>query len=473
MKTSLTKKITLYVLSGVAVILTSFFIAVQMPGDVLDNLLLREEKVSVSSSDYEIKKSELAHRMGLEKPLFYFHCGSLAEIGYEIYLPSENQKNNYGCLLRKYGSGKHVYVFTKICKEAQSAIAKGGDKNILPSTKKTSDYLRYILTNSASANMDSIWAVMQHDPAITSFHPLVNLLQQSWKEVENHQQSYKKYIPAFAWSWDNRFSDWIFGGSLSAGLTHLDLGTSFFTGEKIAALLKDKIVWSLGFSISAILLAFIIGIPLACYVVYKNNKILNAVVNMLTAISYAMPTYLAGVFMLFLFSNPDVINILPSSGVKPLDGFEANSTLLVRIWSSLPYLILPLICYTYTLLAFVISTTKDLLQHQMQMPYILTARAKGMDEKSVVYRHALKNVLPSLAALLSNIFPAIIGGSVIIETLFSIPGMGNEIVRACISRNFPLLSAIILISGFATIIVYLIVDITLYRLDPRIKQSTA
>lgn len=107
------------------------------------------------------------------------------------------------------------------------------------------------------------------------------------------------------------------------------------------------------------------------------------------------------------------------------------------------------------------------------MPYIVTARAKGLDDKTIVYHHALKNVLPPLISLLANIFPAIIGGSVIIETLFSIPGMGNEIVRACLSRNFPLLSAIILISGFATIVMYALVDIAVYRLDPRIKSSAA
>lgn len=444
-----------------------------MPGDVLDNLLLRQEKVSVSSSDYEIRKKELAHRMGIDKPLFYFRLSSLAEAGYEIYFASEDKKENYENLLRKYGNSKEVYLFGRNCQNTDEVLTTLKKNHNSPDLDKLYGYLRFIQKNSASTNMDSVWSVIKENPDLVAFHPLINILQHSWQQIEQHPLTYRTYLPAIAFSSDNRFNDWFWGGPLTQGLIHFDLGTSFFTGEKITSLLKNKIAWSLGFSVTAILLAFSIGIPLASWIVYKKNKTLNKLISLFAATSYALPVYLAGVFLLFLFSNPDVLNIFPSSGIKPVGSVNENISFAGRMWASLPYLILPLICYTYSLLAFVISTTRDLLNSQMLQPYILTARAKGLNEKNIVFKHALKNVLPPLITLLSNIFPAIIGGSVIIETLFSIPGMGNEIVRACVSRNFPLISAIILISGFATLLIYALVDFAVYRLDPRIKQSAA
>lgn len=472
MNTSLTKKLAIYLLSGVAVILASFFIAVQMPGDALDNLLLRQEKVSVSSYDYEIKKIEMAHRMGIDKPLFYFRMSSLAETGYEIYFATETKKDNYSKLLRKYGNSKEVYLFARNCQYTDEVLSGLNKKYNSSAIEKFSGYLQFIQKNSASTNMDSVWTMTENDHSLTEFRPLTNMLKHSWEKLAEQPHSYRAYIPAISFSADNRFNDWFFGGPLSHGLIHLDLGTSFFTGEKITSLLKNKIAWSLGFSLTAILLAFSIGIPLAAWIVSKKNKTLDKFIRIFAATGYAMPVYLAGVILLFLFSNPDILNIFPSSGVKPI-GMNDNVSIAGKLWASVPYLILPLICYTFSLLAFVVSTAGELLQNQMSLPYIVTARAKGLDEKTIVYKHALKNVLPPLISLLANIFPAIIGGSVIIETLFSIPGMGNEIVRACLSRNFPLLSAIILISGFATIVMYALVDIAVYRLDPRIKPSAA
>lgn len=472
MNTSPTKKLALYILSGFAVVLTSFFIAVQMPGDALDNLLLRQEKVSVSSSDYEIKKMGMAHRMGIDKPLFYFRLSSLAETGYEIYFATENKKDNYSNLLRKYGNSKEVYLFARKCQYADEVLDALNKKYNLSAIDKFSGNLQFIQKNSAATNMDSVWTMIEKDHSLTDFRSLTLILKQSWEKLSQQPHSYRAYTPAIAFSADNRFNDWFFGGPLSQGLIHFDLGTSFFTGEKITSLLKNKIAWSLGFSLTAIFIAFIIGIPLAAWIVYKKNKNLDKFIRLFAATGYAMPVYLVGVILLFLFSNPDLLNIFPSSGVKPI-GLNDNVSIAGKLWASIPYLILPLICYTFSLLAFVVSTTGDLLRGQMLLPYIVTARAKGLDDKTIVYHHALKNVLPPLISLLANIFPAIIGGSVIIETLFSIPGMGNEIVRACLSRNFPLLSAIILISGFATIVMYALVDIAVYRLDPRIKSSAA
>jgi peptide/nickel transport system permease protein len=132
-------------------------------------------------------------------------------------------------------------------------------------------------------------------------------------------------------------------------------------------------------------------------------------------------------------------------------------------------MVLPLICYTYSSLAFISRLTSSSITEQLQFDYIKTAKAKGLSDITILWKHALKNSALPLITVFSSIFPSIIGGSVIIESIFTIPGMGLETVRSIISHDYPVVIAIITLSSLLTILSYLIADILYAWVDPRIR----
>lgn len=184
-----------------------------------------------------------------------------------------------------------------------------------------------------------------------------------------------------------------------------------------------------------------------------------------------MPSFFVGVLLLMLLANPDVISIFPPSGIKPIGGYDDNSSLIEKFLVSVPYMILPLICYTYSSLAFISKLTASSLQEQLQLDYIKTAKAKGLNAKQIIWNHALKNSALPLITVFSSVFPTIIGGSIIIESIFTIPGMGLETVKAIIAQDYPVVIAIITLSSILTIFSYLMADILYAIIDPRIRVT--
>lgn len=168
------------------------------------------------------------------------------------------------------------------------------------------------------------------------------------------------------------------------------------------------------------------------------------------------------------FSNPDILKIFPASGVQPVEGIPKDASFFEMIRIHIPYLILPTICYTYAQLAFLSRITRVSALEIISMDYIRTAQAKGLSENKVLYKHVFRNALLPIITVFSNIFPAAIGGSVILETIFTIPGMGREIIQAIYNQDYPVIVSVFTITGVLTLLGYLIADILYSIADPRI-----
>ncbi|MBK8368451.1 MAG: ABC transporter permease [Bacteroidetes bacterium] len=282
---------------------------------------------------------------------------------------------------------------------------------------------------------------------------------------------YKNYIPKIVWyGYHNQYHQWLFGGANSKGIIRGDFGISFIKKEPVIAILKDKLIWSVFFSVVSILLAYVISIPIGIKLAEKPDSRSSKITQVTMFLLYSMPSFFVGVLLLMLFANPDVLSIFPPSGIKPIEGYDDNASLLSKFVDSFPYMILPLICYTYSSLAFISKLTTTSINEQLGLDYIKTARAKGLSENNIIWKHALKNSALPLITVFSSVFPSIIGGSVIIESIFTIPGMGLEIVKAIISQDYPIVIAVITLSSVLTIFSYLLADILYAWVDPRIRK---
>ena len=168
------------------------------------------------------------------------------------------------------------------------------------------------------------------------------------------------------------------------------------------------------------------------------------------------------------FANPDVLYIFPASGVKPVTGYPDHAGLFEKIRLSLPFIILPLICYCYSGISFFSRVLRAAVLETLSQDFIRTAKAKGLSFHTVLFRHAFRNSLFPLITLFAAVFPLFISGSVIIETIFTIPGMGFETVHSIQNQNYPMIVAIFTITGVLTMTGYLISDILYALADPRI-----
>lgn len=284
-----------------------------------------------------------------------------------------------------------------------------------------------------------------------------------------HKNSIKSVIPKLIFNGrNNQYHAWLFGNSFKKGLLQGNFGISYQKNEPVLNIILNKLNWSLLFSFLAIILAYVISIPISINNIINATKKSNKLINFIFYVLYALPEFFVGVVLLLLFSNSDMLYILPSSGIKPIDGYSSN-LFLIKLKETLPYLILPLICYTYSSLAFITKLTTTNLTEQLQFNYINTARAKGLSNKSIVIKHALKNSIFPLITVFTSVFANVIGSSIIIESVFTIPGIGLETITAIQNHDYPIVIGVILFSAILTLLSYLIADILYALFDPRIK----
>jgi len=286
------------------------------------------------------------------------------------------------------------------------------------------------------------------------------------------ESGFGKYIPAVSIHLHNQFHRWMFGDGVNTkGIVRGDFGKSYLTQQPVSELISDRIGWSLFFTLTSIFLAYLISIPVGIKSASKPNSTFDKTGTIILFILYSLPLFWVATLLLMTFANPDVLYLFPATGVKPVEGYPEGAGFFTRISLSLPHIILPTICYTYSSFTFLTRLMRNSMLEILGSDYIRTARAKGLSEKNVLWKHALKNSLFPIITVFAHVFPAMIGGSVIIESIFTIPGMGNAIYSGITTQDYPLLIAVFTLTGFLTAIGYLVSDLLYAWVDPRISFS--
>jgi peptide/nickel transport system permease protein len=259
------------------------------------------------------------------------------------------------------------------------------------------------------------------------------------------------------------------GSQYCEGVIRGDFGKSYSTGLPVTETISRALPWSVFFTFVAVLLAYIISIPIGVKAASKRGSLFDRTSSVILFMLHSFPPFLMGIVLMVLFANPDNWNIFPSNGVEPTVGIDSSLGWWDRTMIRLPYFILPVICYTYSSLAFLSRTVRVAMLEVNTLDFMRTARAKGLSGRMLFYRHGLSNALLPIITVFANIFPAAIGGSVVLEYLFGIPGMGTEILAATQAGDFSMIVAVFTLAGFMTLIGYLIADILYSLADPRIS----
>lgn len=246
-----------------------------------------------------------------------------------------------------------------------------------------------------------------------------------------------------------------------------DFGTSYKDHRKVIDKILERLPVTLQLNIISIFLVYLIAIPCGIYSSTHPDTKSDRVLTLFFFFLYSLPSFWVAVLLMMLFGGGDYWDILPVYGISSIGAHSLSffPWLADRIW----HLILPVFCLTYGGLAYLSRLTRANMLEVIREDYVRTARAKGLSERVVIFKHAFRNALLPIITLLAFLLPSMFGGSVIIESIFSIPGMGQLGFEAVLSRDYPVIMADVTISALLTLVGLLISDILYAAFDPRIK----
>ena len=251
-----------------------------------------------------------------------------------------------------------------------------------------------------------------------------------------------------------RYLEWL--GQIARG----DLGQSLYNRTQVSEELLWRMPTTLALVTLALLFSIAIGVPAGLLSAAFRNSWIDHAARLLTLVSLSLPSFWLGLMLIILFSL--WLDLLPIVGYEPITrGF----------WKAIPFLILPSLSLGTYLAALLTRLTRSSMLEVLNQDYVRTARAKGLRDRVVVMRHALRNALIPIVTVIGINVGILLGGSAVIETVFVLPGVGQLVVRSLYNRDLPVIQGLILYVAVVYVVINLVVDILYTYLDPRLRPS--
>lgn len=245
-----------------------------------------------------------------------------------------------------------------------------------------------------------------------------------------------------------------------ARLSHGDLGTSFVTNRAVAGDILLRIPRTLQIVAPAVLLAAVIGIPLGIVASTHRARLADAVASITSVVAFSLPAFVSGLLLVALFAIK--LQLVPSGGyVAPSRDFVA---FLSRI-------VLPVVTLAVSPAGMLVRMTRSSTLEQLGLDYVTTARAKGLKDRTVLYRHVLRNSLIPVVTSLGLQAGMMFAGSVIVENVFNWPGVNALLLQSVLDRDYPVIQGVILVVSIMFICINLLTDLTYGLIDPRIRYG--
>jgi peptide/nickel transport system permease protein len=249
-----------------------------------------------------------------------------------------------------------------------------------------------------------------------------------------------------------QFADWL------QRLAQGDMGKSFFFQRPVTELIVQRLEPTLALATTTIILAVLVAVPLGVIAAHNQDSWLDRAVMLFSVAGFSVPVFVTGYVLIYLFAIQ--LRLVPVQGYTPLaDGF----------WPFLQRLVLPSVTLSVIYIALIARITRASVLEVLTEDYIRTARAKGLSERRVLFRHALLNAAVPIVTVIGIGIALLIGGVVVTESVYNIPGLGRLTVDAVLARDFPVIQALVLAFSAVCVLINLVIDISYTVFDPRIR----
>ncbi len=231
-----------------------------------------------------------------------------------------------------------------------------------------------------------------------------------------------------------------------------DLGESIRTGRPVAQEIAERFPYTLRIAVGGIVLATLLGLFVGVTAAVYHNRLWDNLIMVLTLVAVSTPSYWLALMLMLVFSLG--LGLVPSIGVgTPM------------------HYVLPIVTLGTQSAGLIARMTRSTMLEVLRQEYIRTARAKGLVERSVIYKHALRNTLIPIVSLIGLRFGGLLAGTVLVESVFAVPGMGRMIVEAVLNRDFPMIQGAVLVVATVFVLTNLMVDLVYGIIDPRLRAT--
>ena len=249
-----------------------------------------------------------------------------------------------------------------------------------------------------------------------------------------------------------RFAEWTWQ------ILRGDLGTSMFTGLPVTELIKQRIEPTLSLMLVTLAFAITVAVPIGVLAAWKAGGWLDRLFMAFAVLGFSVPVFVAGYLLAYVFALQ--LDWLPAQGYTPLSQ---------GVWPWFENLILPAIALGFVYIALIARTTRAAMLEVLSQDYVRTARAKGVSEGGILFLHALKNAAVPIVTVIGIGVALLIGGAVVTESVFAIPGLGRLTIDAIVRRDYPLIQGLVLMFSMVYVLVNLAIDLLYTLVDPRIR----
>jgi peptide/nickel transport system permease protein len=257
-----------------------------------------------------------------------------------------------------------------------------------------------------------------------------------------------------------------------------DFGKSLKFNEPVMKLVAERLPATLELAFASLLVAMAISLPLGVYSAIKHNSLLDHAGMSVALIGVSLPNFWLGIMLIYFLGGQ--LNLLPVAGrieygidIQPITGLYLFDSLITgnfpAFWSAAQHLLMPAFTLGSALAAIVTRISRSSVLEVMRQDYVTTARAKGLSEKTVIWRHILRNAMITIVTILGLQLGALLSGSVVTETVFSFPGIGDLLIQSISARDYKLTQVLILMFAVTYFVVNMMVDLLYSLIDPRIK----
>ena len=462
----LVKRLLFFIPTLIVISVIAFFLRQSAPGDPV-NLYHQGGLGELATDPAETQRiyQETRSLLGLDKPPFYFSLQAKAypDTLYKVWKKERRQairsliknQGNWNALQEAYRASHHLEYQLSVQQDSFSAAIYQAQRfNLRSLTTITSIEKLQQRVTEISAD------VRKNGLVSAPFQQFEN----AWDIFFTQPQKAKLFIPSWHWyGHDNQYHHWL------SGMLKGDFGRSYRDGQPAEKKIKQALKWTLFINMIAILIAYGLSIPLGVSMAIHKDSRYDQITTIVLFILYSLPSFWIGTLLLILFTSPEYG--LQFFSITRINETIGQGNFWQQLTSTIKQITLPVFCLVYGSLAFIARQVRGGMLEVVNQDYIRTAMAKGLPQRKVIWKHAFRNALFPLITLFASLFPALLAGSVVIEFIFNIPGMGKLTVDSIQNQDWPVGYVLLLLSALLTMAGILLADILYAVADPRVSYQ--
>jgi peptide/nickel transport system permease protein len=438
-----------------------FIFSKLIPGDALSDRLFSSEQMAAGTASTAARQAVYAQyrqKTGLDLPLFYAGIRTAAEPDTLHRVWPAPEREFLQRLVFQYGNwpeiSRYYHSLIHLRQTVQEAPLESASKQAL------NTHLLHLFTAPGTDKTQQIFSGMLPVPADSSLLRAIHHSREAFRKILAHATPHRNYLPVVQWNGlNNQYHRWLREASTG------NLGISYRDARPVRSAIAEAIGNTFLLALSSICVTFLLAVLLNVFVLHRYAGRWRQLILSALYLLDSVPVFLLALLLLTGLAGGNFLHIFPVYGLGDLSGYGWLESIPVRLY----YLTLPLICLSFASLPYVTVQLYQAMREVELQDFITTARAKGLSERRITGKHMLRNALLPLITLFSDFLPGLVGGALIIEVLFAIPGTGSLLVSSVLSRDYPVILGIVLIIAFVKIASHMLADVMYHLADPRVK----